>query len=474
MTEPNRDPIRDALDAAVKVSTAGRRRCEISFEDFFRQHPPSPNYAFGKHTNAIIAALQGATDAIERGENKYLIINVPPRHGKSDICSRRFPAYHLCRNPEHEVILTTYSADLSEYMSRSARKCFEEVGPKYGLRLSLDQNQVGAWGLEDHKGALFAIGLGGTITGRGANVLLIDDYCKNRAEAESETIRNSVWDSFRSDLMTRLAPAHAVVILATRWHEDDLVGRIQKEMESDPKFPRFEVLNFPAQDEATGEYLFPERFPAEWYEAQKAAVGSYAWATLYQGNPQPRTGRLLRADLVKFVRLAEVPQLKLVRGWDLASSEKERISDNPDFTVGTKVGFDGTRLWIVDVVRGQWSAPKRDSVMQETARKDGRNVEVRIEIVAGYKDTFTRAKAALAGEAFVRGVTPHGDKVARASILEPIFEAGNVMVVIAGWNSAWVAELLGFPKGKKDDQVDSCVVASGELIDSRRRMKISF
>ena len=110
------------------------------------------------------------------------------------------------------------------------------------------------------------------ITGKGAHVLIVDDYCRNREEAESIVMREKVWDSFRNDLWTRLAPAHAVVICATRWHEDDLVGRIEREQARDPNFPKFRKLLFPAQAE-DGAWLFSQRFPPEWYHTQKAAVG---------------------------------------------------------------------------------------------------------------------------------------------------------------------------------------------------------
>jgi len=246
-------------------------------------------------------------------------------------------------------------------------------------------------------------------------------------------------------------------------------------MEREPTFPKFKLIKFPAQNE-DGSYLFTERFPPSWYQAQRAAVGAYAWESLYQCNPQPRSGRLLRADLAQYIDADKLPPgLVPVRGWDLASTDKERIKDDPDYTVGTKVAFKDGNLYILDVVRGQWSAPKRDERIIETAKADGRGVHVKIEVVAGYKDTFTRVKSLLSGVAVVRSTCPsgQGDKVARASVLEPLFEAGKVFLVRAPWNAAWISEFLAFPKGKKDDQVDSTVVASSELIDVRRRMKIS-
>jgi predicted phage terminase large subunit-like protein len=144
----------------------------------------------------------------------------------------------------------------------------------------------------------------------------------------------------------------------------------------------------------------------------------------------------------------------------LASTEKERVKDDPDYSVGTAAAFDGGELYIRDVVRGQWQAPERDRRIIATASGDGPGVHVHIETVAGYKDTYTRIKQLLSGLATVRQSTPQADKVARASALEPLFEAGRVKLLRAPWNTAWLEEVASFPRGKHDDQVDSCVLAA--------------
>jgi predicted phage terminase large subunit-like protein len=467
-----RNQLLDLMDGAVEATGQKGRRCNITFKDFFGQYPPSANYIWGTHTHALANELQMASDAVERGECYYAVVSMHPRAGKSDLCSRRFPAYHLCRNPEHEVIFATYNAEQAEYIARDTRRCFERAGPRWGLKFAHDQNQIAAWGLEGHKGAMYAIGLDGGAAGKGANILIIDDYYKNRGAAESDTIRKSVWECFRADLMTRLAPAHAVIVVATRWHENDLVNSIFEEMKNEPTFPKFKLVNFPAENE-DGSFLFPERFSREWYLARKASVGSYNWQSLYQGDPRPRTGHLLRADLVQYVD-GFPADLTLYRGWDLASTEAERLGDDPDYTVGTAAGYDGKLLWYVDVVRGRWSAPSRDDRILNTALRDGPRVHQRFEVVAGYKDTYTRMRHLLSGKSVVRPVSVRGggDKVARASVLEAVFESGNVRVVKAPWNEEWRKEHLSFPKGH-DDQVDSGVIAIGDVVNTRGRMKLS-
>jgi predicted phage terminase large subunit-like protein len=466
--------ILESLDAAVAISGQTRRRCEVSFREFFKQFPPAPDYLWGRHTRALAAELQAATEAVERGGTYYACVSMPPRHGKSDQISRRFPVWRLCRNPEHEIIFATYNQDQADEIARDARRCFEEAGPRWGLRFSRDQNQVAYWGIEGHKGKLRSIGIEGGATGKGAHILIIDDFYKSRSEAESETIRKRVWDAFRADLMTRRAPAHAVIVVATRWHEEDLIASIFEQMEREPDFPKFKSIKFPAQD-ADGGWLFPERFSPEWYLGQRATLGPYNWQSLYQGEPAPRTGRMLRADLAEVIERSQLPPLRMFRGWDLASTEKERIKDDPDYTVGTLAGFDARTgsLYVADVTRGQWSAPQRDKIIEQTARADGRGVEVRIEVVAGYKDTYTRMRALLSGAANVRPIRAEGDKVLRAAPFEPLFEAGRVKIVRGAWNRDWQAEFLAFPKGKHDDQVDSLAVAVGGEVDATKRARFS-
>ncbi len=431
-----------------------------SFRAFMQFIPPQSPYYWGQHTIAIADMLQRASDGLLAGRSTRSIVIVPPRHGKSDLASRRFPVWHLCRAPHHEIILTSYSGNLATDMSHAARRCFIEVAPMFGTGLDESRGQVAAW-QTTRGGGLKAVGLGGSITGRGADILIVDDYLKNREEAESEIIREKIWDSYRNDLLTRLAPVHAIIIPCTRWHEDDLVGRILRASAEDPDFPSYEVIRYPAQSD-DGSWLFPERFSDTYYREHKSEVGSYGWQALYQGNPEPRHGNMLRADLA--VVHDEAPGgLRWARGWDLASTEKQRAKDDPDFTAGVKIAMPNGELWVSDVVRGQWSVGARNKRIVAAARGDGPNTIVGIEAVAGYKDTARQIKDELAGVAVVRESHPDKDKVARASVLEPLFEAGKIHLVRGAWNEAFLSECRSFPRGRHDDQVDALVVAYEQL-----------
>ena len=455
------------------------RKIKRSFEALFRAFPPADRYVYGRHTLSLLHLLDKTTKQLEQGVSSYRCICMPPRHGKSDVASRRYGAWHLIRNPDHEFILTSYNYSLASDMSYELRRVMRRVGPMYGINLQADRGALDSWRVAGHKGAVHAAGLGGTITGRGADVLLVDDYFKNREEAESDTQRQRKWESFESDLLTRLSPVHAVVIVANRWHEDDIVGRILRKNDPDHEdydedFPPFEYTRFPAQDE-NGRWLFQERFGEAWYKTMRAFMGTYAWNAQAQQDPQPRTGNLLQANNVQWITAEDLPNdLTWRRGWDVASTEKERIKDDPDYTVGTLAAYDfkQRRLYVRHVVRGQWTAPKRDRIIRQTAIVDGANVQVRVEAVAGYKDTYEHVRDQLRGAAVVRKVVPSTDKVARASVLEPVFESGDVYVVKGPWNRPWQAELMSFPSSKHKDQVDSLVVAVHDDIQRKGRMSL--
>lgn len=437
-----------------------KRQARQSFLRFMQILPPATNYAFGRHTLTMCNIFTEVLNSIRNGKSRYVVVVAPPRHGKSDLTSRRFPPWYLGNNPDHEVILATYGANLAIAMSRDARrvvrtKMYQDL---FGISLSRESHSAMDWGVEGHKGKFHAVGIEGAVTGHGAHVLVVDDYIKDRTAAESEVIRDSIWEAFQNDLMTRLAPVHAVIINATRWHTDDLIGRIKLAMLADPNFPRFEIYRFPAWNDKTG-WLFPERFSADWYNTQKASVGSYAWQALYQGDPHPRTGNMFQVDRIQFY-YGEPPECsRWIRFWDLASTAKQRNKSNPDFNVGLKLGgikmADGRiRLVVDDVIRGRWTAMKRQARILQTADTDGPDVVVGCEAVSGYKDQATILEELLSGMRDVQPYTPNKDKVLRATPIEPIIEAGNFYVRKSVWTDEFIAEMKLFPAVRHDDQVD--------------------
>lgn len=279
-----------------------------------------PGYRHAPHLALIDAALADVSAYISSGGRTgsgRLAVFIPPRHGKSQTVARLFPAWFLGQQPAKRVILTGYGASLVEKHSRAARNWVRS--PAFalqfpGISLAPDSTARSAWDLADHDGGMDAIGIDGAVTGKGAHLLIIDDPVKNRAQAESPTLRQRVWDAYTDDLLTRLEPGGAVALIMTRWHSDDLGGRLLAH-EGD----QWRVICLPALAEADdalgrapGEALWPERFPAAVLAARREAMGAYAFAALYQQQPVARAGGLFRGAWIAASRVLEAPPLRRV------------------------------------------------------------------------------------------------------------------------------------------------------------------
>ncbi len=241
-------------------------------------------------------------------------------------------------------------------------------------------------------------------------------------------------------------------------------------MVEDPDFPQFEELRFPACVPGEYEYLFPERFPPEWYKAQRAALQKQA-AALLDCNPMVEGGNRFDVSRVTVHETLDGwPEGREIRGWDLASSSKERDKDDPDRTWGIRGqmrkrqlghGAQSSELWIRSMVACRAEAPERDTLIRATALADGPGVSQHVEAFGAYKDAYTNLKAALRGCAVVRPSRMPGDKSAKLAPLEPVFEAGQVHVYGPGcrpWLDTWLSEFAAFPDGKHDDACDATAV----------------
>jgi predicted phage terminase large subunit-like protein len=475
--------------AATSCLQAMARQSGLHFMEYCWQQPNNP-MVVGRHTREINTILDKAIENFKNGISSYISIAVPYRHGKSDASSRFLPARFVGEFPDDSVIVGTYGAGLSEKFSRDTKRIMEGEPYKelYETRLSKKTDSARVRAIENHNGEMIYVGADGGATGNGASLLVIDDFFKNRKEAESETLRNSRWESFSNDFFSRIAPVHIVIVLNTRWHVDDISGRIKNRNDKDhedfdPLFPKFKQIVFPAMYE-DGTYLFPERFDDHWYQVQFAMLGgvnSYAANCLLQGDPTTLGVKFIKTDKIKYT--AEMPDdIFYVRSWDLASTEEERNSDDPDYTFGICVAVrqniardllgktifddsgDPARVYQIYIEDGKYcreEAPKRDALIRMTALEDGAEVWQGTESVAGYKDKYTTLKKTLEGVRVVRKITLKGDKVIRASVLEPIFLMGNVYINGNASDDPWVAMLIKhiseFPNGAHDDGIDALV-----------------
>lgn len=427
----------------------------------------TPQYDAGWFHKDLARELEMFFAAVERGESPRLMVSVPPRHGKTELVSIKFPSWALGKRPDFEFITASYSSDLANKISRSVLStvrgdAHKRVFPDF--RLDPNAQSVTEW-MTAQAGAFFPTGVGGPATGRGAHILLIDDPVKNREEAESESTRQTIKDWYTSTAYTRLAPGGGVILVQTRWHDDDLSGWLLEQDEKDAG-DHWRKVVYPAvatHDEKyrrKGEALHPERFPLSALQRIKKAIGPRDWNALYQQNPVPDSGDYFKKEDFIQCSWEEVPpidELAIYAAWDFAIGEKQQN----DFTVGIVVGFDRhDHLWILDEYRGQWGSLKIIDRMFMSYRKwhpvmtGGEHGHISMTL-APFIQT-KKAEENLFGFHIEPLRVGRMDKVARARAFQGLAESGRVHIPMdRPWSEGLLHELLRFPNGRNDDRVDA-------------------
>ena len=405
-----------------------------------------------------------------------LLVSLPPQHGKSELVSHWTPVWFLANWPQKLVGLASYAAEFAATWGRKARNSVVENQADLGARVREDLNRTSEWELTAGGGMMTA-GVGGPFTGRGFDLLIIDDPIKNRQEANSPVIRSHIWDWWRSTARTRLRPGGSIIIVMTRWHEDDLVGRLlgdeYRGEQSD--VDRWEHIRLPALAEAgdplgraEGEPLWPARYDRAALAATRLDIGPQEWAGLYQQRPAPREGGMFRTDWWEIVAAAPSGG-QPVRGWDLAAT-----SDGGDYTAGCKMRLAGGVYYIEDMVRMRGSPAEVERMIRSTAAVDGPETLIDLPQDPGQagKAQVRYLVRQLAGYN-VRYSLESGSKELRAGPLSAQAEAGNVKLVRGAWNRAWIDEASVFPHGSYDDQVDAASRAFHRLASEGRRYGIA-
>lgn len=450
---------------------------EIDLPLRFREFVDTVNsrYQWYPYVERLADVLQRVAD----GEIKRLMVFMPPRHGKSELVSRLFSAYYLYRHPNRWVGVNSYAAELAYTFSRNARDNYTRLGGK----LRGDAAAVKHWET-GQGGGLWAAGVGGPITGKGFHLGIIDDPLKNALEAASETTRQRHKDWYDSTFYTREEPDGAIIVIQTRWHEDDLSGYILNKESEEPEY--WHIVHYEAIKESEppkypascqiepdsrqpGAALAPQRYPLDKLNKIAGKIGDYFFGALYQQTPRPREGNMFKRHWFEIVPQVPVDAAR-VRYWDKAGTQ-----DGGAFTAGVLMARDKDGVYYVeDVLRGQWGATERERVVRQTAEIDGKRVEIWVEQEpgSGGKESAEATIRGLAGFV-IRADRVTGDKVTRAEPFAAQAGGLNVKLKKAAWNDSYLERLTAFPNGTYKDDVDASSGAFNKLATPKWR-KVDF
>jgi predicted phage terminase large subunit-like protein len=477
-----------------------------------------PAYIFNWHHCMMGRYL----DKFARGKIKRLIFSTPPRMGKSDLFSVKTPAYILGTAPSTRILAASHTDPLAKFFNRKIQRliqspAYRELFPEIGLKSLPPENYMGSgmeWVQRDTEFDLVGYGenyrcagVERGFTGKGGDRLFIDDPIKTRKEAESQGKRDDLWEFYLDDIESRDDGGAGIAITATRWHDDDLIGRLTKtnrgsvvspgddDSDDSSQDDKWVVVNLPAilEDESQrhvdpengerdprqiGQTLWPWRWAGrnsalteEEAEAKalaklrrRQAINPYGFAALYQGSPNLRVGNLLKPEKMEVVKTVPGKLVRVVRYWDKAATQ-----DGGKRTAGVKLGLlDSGKFIFLHVIKGQWGVGRREEIILDTARSDGTHVEIGIEQEpgSGGLESYQASATRLAGFK-VKADRPTGDKFVRAEPLATQIEIGNVYMLEGDWNQGFKDEFRVFgPRATFKDQVDG---ASGafSMINSK-------
>lgn len=481
---PERERRHEAAEELLR-----RRRSRIELTSFCTYI--NKGYLVEPVHRAIADILMSLLDT----ENRRVIITAPPQVGKSYLTSRLFPAFYLAHRPDNPIILSSYGASLAEVHCAAARdivegESFHRLFPD--VKVDRQYRSKHSWRVEDKRGGMLGVGVQGPVTGHGAMLGIIDDPFENWKQASSEVMRNHAWDWWLSTFRSRIWNGGNVVMVLTRWHEDDLAGRALLDT-----FEKWEIHRFPALAESQhdrdeinkamnlpvgepdplgreeGESLAPIRQPAERLRVTRDVVGDTIWSALYQGFPRMPLGQWFTTPMFPISATYAGPVIRRVRYWDKAA-----VEGGGKFSVGVRIavmrlpdvpGVQGFRFKIEDVVRGQWSAETREDIIYNTCVTDPMNTLTYIEQEPGSSGKesaeSTIARAKLAGRVVVADKVSGGNKDVRLIPFHSACERNAVDLLPGVWNIPYITEMIALPTGKYRDQGDGTSGAFNKAIE---------
>lgn len=437
---------------------------------------------------ALMDLLDQTLIDIENGVCNRVLISCPPQEGKSTRVTKTGPLWFLLNNPNRRIAIASYNQELADDFGRDIRSMItdnqgEEGTTDLGLRVSSDNASVAKWSLAGHKGGIKSVGIRSGLTGRPVDMLFIDDPIKDETEANSETERKKVLSFWQSVGLTRLPPGAPVIIIATRWHEKDLIG----ELASGPDKERWRVINVPAQADHNpekgevdalgrepGEYLKSARDTDEAvrdWEGTRVAVGPRVWSALYQGRPSPADGGIFKRDqwrkysIPLWVEEDGVCRTtgetdELIMSWDMTF----KASKSSDYVVGQVWLKRGPNIYLLDQVRRRMTFTETVAAVKALVAKWPQCSAKLVEDKANGSAVLDVLRTEMPG---LIAINPKESKEARASAVSPFVEAGNVFLPdpsIRAWVEDFIEESAAFPFGAHDDQIDGFTQAAQRLL----------
>lgn len=456
----------DLLDAAIKERELRRllaeraRRTMAGFVTFTH-----PDYFQSEFSKTVCDELDRFLDELRQGLRPVLILQAPPQHGKSELVSRRFPAYAFGRYPDLRIGACSYSADLAQDMNRDVQRImmddlYKSIFPDSYLNpkrvVTLEGQAVrnsGAFDIVGHRGRYVCTGVGGPLTGKSLDLGIIDDPIKNEQEARSPAIKKAIHGWYNTVFLTRLSKNSGHIIMATSWATDDLAATVVKNN------PRARHLKFKAISD--GAALIPELHPLYQLSEIKESMSSAQWSALYQQNPVPEGGAIFKEEWIRRWTVETLPSYfdELILSWDMTFKD----TSGTDFVVGEVWARAGVQYYLLHLVRGRMAFVKsREAVIAMNTMYPNNN-GVLIEDKANGPAIIDSLREVIAG---LVPVEPDGSKMSRAYAVSSLWEAGNVFIPEdshALWVKDFVEELVSFPAGGHDDQVDAMTQALRRL-----------
>lgn len=455
-----------------------RKRVNLAQSDFLAFIAAvDPNYKFGRHLKRLGALLM----EVESGLKDRIAVSMAPRFGKSLMISVYYPAWYLGRHPDHKLIVASHTVDLAVDMARKVRNLMQTEEYKRifpGVAIAADAKAAGKWNTTKG-GEVYATGVGGALAGRGAHLIVVDDPISEQDIKLGGTAQlDTIYEWFRAGLRTRLMPGGRIAVLHTRWHQRDLIGRLLKDGALNPDGDVYEMFEFPAILEVKNpvaspnhpehdpeapstvkKSLWPEQWSLESLLRTKASMPAWQWNAQYQQNPTAQESAIIKRDDIQWWDKSTPPACDfIVQSYDTALTTKERSDYSVCQTWGVWTTEDGVdNVILLNRVKGKWEFPELKRMAHEQY-KDWEPDSVIVEAKASGQPLIDEMRRS---GIFVQDFSPGKgqDKIARVNAISDMFSSKQVWFPETWWASEVVEEVLAFPAGEHDDDVDALTLA---------------